>query len=128
MYGIKDSVTLPVATKGRSKKITQIRDEVSIDIRYSTVEEAIETLRQAANGLTDARLEIEAHDGHYDSGPELHQNVRGWRDMTPDELVEYAKQAAEERVQSKQRKEEHDRAELERLKKQHPEWIKDELK
>lgn len=117
-----------VRAKGKSKKITQILDRVSIDISYSKVEDAIQILKQAANGLTDAKTEIEAQDGYYDSGPELVQFVEGWRDMTAEELGIYAEQAAVAKVQSKQRKEEYDRAELERLKEQHPEWIRDELK
>lgn len=92
--------------------------QIPIDIRDVKVDEAIQILRDAARGLTDARLDIDCYDDYGSAACETH--VRGKRKATQDERkaeeeAQRMSQVSIRQIQDRQ---------IEQLKKQRPEVFK----
>lgn len=103
----------------RSKKITHVRVQTPV-YASGTIDEFYEKLKEVAVGLEDAKVDLE-DTGTYDPNYEI--VVYGWREMTDEELGIYHSTIRAEQEQ----RENFERSQLERIKKEHPEWLKDDL-
>lgn len=91
-----------MADMRRTPNGPEIRESRSVDLDGKRLDEIAEYLTTKAEGLVDARLDIEA-DVYYDS-PVLHQHVSGWRPATDAEVREHAQErsGSEQRVRARQ--------------------------
>ena len=76
----------------RTRTKTQIQVTTTVDLSWTSVDEACATLRAAAEGLTDDRVEVATYE-EYDS-TYARTTVSGWRDATPEEVADRAEYTA----------------------------------
>ncbi len=114
----------PVGPKpgSRSSKVTHIKVHHRLDSLGKDIEAGIEQIRAWAAELEDARFDDEWVNG-YGDGDSNYTTISGWRPMTEGELYLYLRAEREHKAQQ----ERWDKNQLERLRKEHPEWLKDDL-